>query len=136
MDELIRRHEGANWPSVEATEYKNEPGTWMDVTRRVLFDRDTSQFQVRYFEVAPGGYTSLEKHVHEHCVIVVRGRGEVQLGEETFEVGMLDEVTVASGVPHQFRNPSSEPFGIVCIVDRDRDRPVLLGNAKGSTASS
>lgn len=133
---MVIRHGGSEWPSVETDAYKNEPGTWVDVTRRVLFDRDSSQFQVRYFELGPEGYTSFEKHVHEHCVVVLRGEGEVQLGDRVERIGPMDVVAVTSETPHQFRNTGTEPFGILCIVDRERDRPVLLGNPPDSAASS
>ena len=133
---MVIKHQSQNWPEVEVQEYKNEPGTWMDVSRRVLFDSDASQFQVRYFELAPGGYTSFERHIHEHCVVVTRGKGEVQLNDQTTSIGLMDTVVVKSNVPHQFRNTSEEPFGILCIVDRDRDRPALLGNSTSFNSST
>jgi len=117
-----------DWQSIERQDYKNEPGTWMDVSRRVLFSSEYSQFETRYFEVAEGGYTSLEHHQHEHCVIVMRGRGEVRVGETVSEIGFGDVVHVGPHEVHQFRNSASEPFGILCIVDKERDRPVLVGN--------
>jgi ribulose-bisphosphate carboxylase large chain len=36
---------------------------------------ESQRFHVRYFEIAPGGYSTLEKHEHEHVVIPIRGRG-------------------------------------------------------------
>lgn len=132
---MVIKHASQNWPDVDVQSYKNEPGTWMEVTRRVLFDRDESQFQVRYFEVAPGGYTSFEKHVHEHCVLVLRGQGEVVLNGETTAITEKDVVIVTTETPHQFRNTSDAPFGILCIVDRERDRPVLLGNQEPPATS-
>lgn len=123
---MIHRFADYSWTETDQTEYKDEPGTWMSVTRRVLGPKLGAGFEVRYFEVAPGGYTSYERHRHEHCVMVVRGSGKVRLGNEWNALGPLDVVTVAPEMPHQFRNDSDEPFGIVCIVDRDRDRPVLL----------
>ena len=101
----------------------------MDVSRRVLFESDRSQFQVRYFEVAPNGYTSFEEHDHEHCVLVLQGTGEVYLDGDWSVIKEGDLVIVKSGVTHQFRNSSTGVFGIVCIVDKDRDRPRLLGNS-------
>ncbi len=132
---MIRRASPDGWAGVPVETYKNEPGTWMEVSRRVLFDSEQSQFQVRYFEVAPGGYTSFERHVHEHCVIVLRGQGRVLLGEETHEVGPGDVVEVASSTPHQFSNEGPDPFGILCVVDRERDRPEPLVSETRSEAS-
>lgn len=118
----IRRAEGFAWPGVERKEYK--PGHSLDVSRRSLLE--TAGIQVRYFELAPGGFTSFEKHEHEHAVVVLRGRGRVRLGNAWHELGERDAVHVGPMTPHQFKNDGVEPFGILCVVDRDRDRPILL----------
>ncbi len=125
---MIYKAGGFEWGDVDRQDYKNEPGTWMDVSRRVLFTTNDSQFETRYFEVAPGGYTSLEHHQHEHCVVVMRGGGEVTIADDVTSIGFGDVVHVGPHVVHQFRNPTSEPFGILCIVDKERDRPILVGN--------
>ena len=86
---------------------------------------ESTKFDVRYFEIAPGGFSSLESHVHEHAVIVLRGSGEVQLGEAVHALGFGDAVYVAPDEVHQFRNPTSGPFGFLCIVDSQRDKPTV-----------
>jgi quercetin dioxygenase-like cupin family protein len=83
-------------------------------------------FQLRYFEVAPRGYSSLEKHLHVHSVVVLRGRGRVIVGHEVFDVEPFDLVYVPSGTPHQFVSSGEEPFGFLCPVDLDRDPPQPL----------
>jgi quercetin dioxygenase-like cupin family protein len=118
----ITRAEGFSWPELEIKEYK--PGHSLDVTRRTLLESNGAQ--VRYFEVAPGGFTSFEKHEHEHLVVVLRGTGRVRLDSNWSELRQNDAVYVGPMVPHQFRNDGVEPFGILCVVDRDRDRPILL----------
>jgi ribulose-bisphosphate carboxylase large chain len=87
---------------------------------------ETTAFHVRYFEIAPGGFTSLEEHGHEHVVLVLRGRGQVRLGGAAAELSFGDLVYVAPRESHQFWNDSAEPFGFLCIVDAVRDRPVVL----------
>lgn len=124
---MIRKWAGSGWNKIPVEKYKNEPETWMNVDRHILFDSESSQFQTRYFEIEPGGYSSFEKHTHEHCVIVLRGCGSVRLEDEWHQVEFRDVVHVQPNIPHQFKNDGSEPFGILCIVDRDRDRPTLLG---------
>ncbi len=126
---MIQRAKGHEWPDLEVREYKDRPDTFLDVTRRNLYAKDDSRFEVRYFEVAPGGFTSFEMHEHEHFVVVLRGRGKVRLNEEWSEIDLNDTVQVGAMVPHQFRNEADEPFGILCVVDRDRDRPILLDPA-------
>lgn len=123
---MILRRSREGWEGVPAEEYKDEPGTWKSVSRRVLFESEGSQFQGRYFEIGPGGHTSFEKHRHEHFVTVLSGKGIVMLGDQEHEVGPGDVVHVTTEVPHCFKNPGESPFGILCVVDRVRDRPVLL----------
>lgn len=132
---MIARSEGFSYPDVELTHYKDEPGTWVAVSRRVFHPASSTQFDTRYFEVAPGGYTSFEKHQHEHMVVVIRGHGRVRLGDEWNDIGPGDVVHVSGMTPHQFVNQSEQPFGIVCIVDRERDRPILLQNDTTSDSS-
>ena len=45
-----------------------------------------------------------------------------------YRVGFGDVIYVAPDDPHQFRNPqnSTEPFGFLCIVNAERDRPVSV----------
>lgn len=109
--------------------YKDEPGHWQGVRRFHLFDGESSAFQGRYFEVAPGGFSSHEVHRHEHFVLVVRGRGRVRLGDAWHDVAPMDVVIVGPELEHQFVNPYDEPLGFLCVVDRVRDRGRLLGNA-------
>lgn len=113
------------WDGVPVVEYKQPADPWCGIVRQVLVgDRgEQTAFQVRYFEIAPGGFSSLESHRHEHAVIVLRGCGEVQLGLENHELKFGDVVYVAPDEVHQFRNPAREPFGFLCIVDARRDAP-------------
>lgn len=117
MTSRVHLHDGSfDWSGVAVTSYR--PGA----NRRVL--AEAKGFQVRYFEVEPGGATALEQHQHEHCVVVMRGRGQAVLGTQVHEIGFGDVVYVGPDDPHQFRNEgATEPFGFLCIVDAERDRP-------------
>jgi len=127
----VIRHNGAfDWRDVPLEAYKTDSETWKGITRRELVGRrgESPQFHIRYFELAPGGYSTLEKHEHEHAVIPIRGRGEVQFGCSIYQVGFGDVVYVAPNDPHQFRNPddAEEPFGFLCTVNAERDRPISV----------
>jgi quercetin dioxygenase-like cupin family protein len=100
-----------------------------DVSRQVLFGDDTLAAQLRYFEVAPGGYTTLERHEHTHAVLVLRGGGRALVGEAVFELAEHDLVTVPPLTWHQFRAPSDRPLGFLCMVNAERDRPQLPDEA-------
>lgn len=124
---VIRHDGGFTWQGVPLEAYKETTEAWRGVTRRELSGRrgESQAFHVRYFEIAPGGYSTLEKHAHEHVVIPVRGGGEVQFGCFIHRVGFGDVVYIAPNDPHQFRNPedATEPFGFLCIVNAERDAP-------------
>ncbi len=120
------------WDGVELEPYKlrtHRGGEFRGASRQVLIGRDGERvrFHVRYFELAPGGFTSLERHRHAHVVITVRGRGRVRVGEKQYQVRRLDTLYVAPNQPHQLAAAGRSPFGFLCIVDarRDRPRPVI-----------
>ena len=124
---VIRHRGGLRWEGIDAAAYKTTTDSWKGVSRRELIGKrgESPRFHVRYFELDPGGYSTLEKHDHEHVVVVQRGRGEVRLGCTLYRVGFGDVVYVAPDDPHQFVNPEDahEPFGFLCIVNAERDRP-------------
>ena len=115
------------WKGREKTIYKGTTELpFQDVSRLELIGPtgEKTAFDLRYFEIAPGGYTSLEKHAHTHTVICMRGRGilineEDRLPMAPFDIAYIDSLRV-----HQLRNDGTEPFGFFCIVDRERDRPM------------
>ncbi|HZT80565.1 MAG TPA: cupin domain-containing protein [Gemmataceae bacterium] len=124
---VLRFRPDFRWEGVPVQSYKAPADHWCGIIRSVLVGEggERTAFHVRYFEIAPGGFSSLEHHRHEHVVVVLRGCGEVRLGETTHAVGFGDVVYVAPDEVHQLRNPSgAEPFGFLCVVDARRDAPV------------
>jgi mannose-6-phosphate isomerase-like protein (cupin superfamily) len=124
---LVRRHKGDfHWEGVDVLAYKQEGSApFRDVTRQVLFDSADPPAQLRYFEVAPGGHTTLERHEHVHSVMVIRGRGQCLVGERAYELGANDLVAVPPMTWHQFRAAPDSPLGFLCLVSAVRDRPQL-----------
>jgi quercetin dioxygenase-like cupin family protein len=128
-ESLVRKHSGDfHWQGVDVLRYKQD-GTapFRDVTRQVLFDSNDPPAQLRYFEVAPGGYTTLERHEHVHSVMVIRGRGQCLVGDKAYELATHDLVSVPPMTWHQFRAAGDEPLGFLCLVASTRDRPQLPG---------
>lgn len=114
------------WQDVPVLAYKQDGAApFRDVTRQVLFEDPALACQLRYFEVAPNGHTTLERHAHIHAVMVVRGRGECMVGDEVFAIGEHDLVKVPPLTWHQFRAPPDTPLGFLCLVNVERDRPQL-----------
>ena len=127
----VVRGEGFRWEGIPERRYKEEDGTFRGVLRQTLLGEGEGEaalaFLTRYFEIAPGGFSTLERHGHPHAVVVLAGRGHVVLGEETFPLAPHDCVYVSPETPHQFRADEGETLGFLCIVDRDRDRPRPIG---------
>jgi quercetin dioxygenase-like cupin family protein len=129
---------GFGWEGVERRRYKSTGQDiprgmgFSDVTRHTLARPDElpAAYELRYFELAPGGYTSLEKHRHSHFVIVVRGEGSALVGDRVVRCRPFDAVHVPPLAPHRFTNAGEEPFGFLCPVDRDRDRPQPLDDSE------
>lgn len=126
---VVRFREGFEWEGVEPRAYKDPAAHWRGVARHALIGEagETAPFHVRYFEIAPGGHSTHETHAHEHVMVPVRGRGLAILGGRRVEVGFGDVIYVAPDDPHQFKNPTEEPFGFLCIVPARRDRPQPVG---------
>jgi mannose-6-phosphate isomerase-like protein (cupin superfamily) len=122
---LVRKHTGDfHWEGVDVLAYKQEGAApFKDVTRQVLFESADPPAQLRYFEVAPGGHTTLERHEHVHSVMVIRGRGQCLVGERAYELGENDLVNVPPMTWHQFRAAADAPLGFLCLVAAQRDRP-------------
>ncbi len=120
----VRYAGGFRWRGVDVRAYKPEGTHFRDVTRQVLFGAETGgQSELRYFEVAPGGHTTLERHRHVHQVLILRGRGRALLAEGVVEVAPFDLVAVPPCTWHQFRAAEDEALGFLCLVDAERDRP-------------
>ena len=121
---------GFDWKDVPLEAYKLNAADYKGISRRELVGKrgETTKFHVRYFEILPGGHSTLEKHEHEHVVIPMRGIGEAQAGCYIWTVGVGDVVYVSPSDPHQFRCPADakEPFGFLCIVNSERDRPTAV----------
>jgi len=121
----IRQTAPFRWEDVPLLAYKEDGGThFKSVTRQVLFDGgDHLGAQLRYFEIAPGGHSTLERHDHVHSVMIVRGRGQVLVGREIHDLALNDLIYVPSQTWHQFRATTDEPLGFLCLVRCDRDKP-------------
>jgi mannose-6-phosphate isomerase-like protein (cupin superfamily) len=119
-----RQTEPFRWEGIEVRPYKADGSHFAGVTRQVLFEGgDGLACQLRYFEIAPGGWSSLERHHHAHAVMIVRGGGRVLVGSRVFEAAVNDLVRVPSLTWHRFRATDSAPFGFLCMVDCERDVP-------------
>ena len=121
----VRRFNAFGWESVPVLSYK-EGGPYKDVTRQILFEgAETLPVQWRYFEVQPGGHSTLERHEHIHWVLILRGRGACLVGDEITDIAEHDLVEIRAMQWHQFRAAEDAPLGFLCLVAAERDRPQL-----------
>jgi mannose-6-phosphate isomerase-like protein (cupin superfamily) len=81
--------------------------------------------ELRYFEMAPGGFSTLERHEHMHAVLILRGRGHCLVGGDVKPIETRDLITVPPMTWHQFRATRGEPLGFLCMVNAARDKPQL-----------
>jgi quercetin dioxygenase-like cupin family protein len=123
----VRAQTGASrWDGVEELRYKAEGSApFRDITRQVLFQDPALACELRYFEMQPGGYSTLERHEHAHAVMIQRGAGRVLVGDRVYAVREHDLVHIPAMTWHQFRAPDDAPFGFLCMVNAARDRPQL-----------
>lgn len=133
----LLKHFGAfQWKGIARQQYKESGPHWKDVSRTELValpNKNELPFHVRYFEIGRGGFSSKERHAHEHVVIVVRGAGTVELEGKSNKLAVGDVVHVQSWQVHQFRHTGGkEPLGFYCIVAADRDRPMVEGEGPSS----
>jgi mannose-6-phosphate isomerase-like protein (cupin superfamily) len=114
------------WEGVELRAYKDEASApFKGVSRQTLASDPNLDAELRYFEVEPGGHSTLERHDHMHSVMIVAGEGRVLIGAEIFSVKPQDLVTISSWTWHQFRASANGKLGFLCLVNSRRDRPQL-----------
>ncbi len=106
-----------DYETVAVKEY-DEGNASRGSTRRILIGRDegAEDFIVRYFTIPPGGHSSLERHRHQHGVVIVQGHGHVLLGDRRIEIGVGDAVFVEPDELHQFQADSEGPLGFICVI--------------------
>ena len=122
----VIRTQGNGWDGVPVEGYR--PGAAAGVERHTIVGGrkdDAAQpgpsSELRYFELQPGAVSRLEKHEHEHFVIVKRGEGYAVINDTLTEIAPNDVVYVGPLEVHQFVNRGDEPFGFYCFVDAMRD---------------
>jgi quercetin dioxygenase-like cupin family protein len=105
-----------DWEDISEAAYDSAEVRGVTVRWLIGGAERTPHFAVRFFEIEPGGCTSLDRHEHDHGVVVLRGQGQVLLGEEVTELGCGDVVYVSPNELHQFTCVGDEPFGFLCVI--------------------
>jgi mannose-6-phosphate isomerase-like protein (cupin superfamily) len=124
MRAVIRHLEDFRWDGVPVLNYKEEGSHFKAISRQVLFEGGPKLgAELRYFEIEPGGHSTLERHDHIHSVMIIRGSGHCLVGDAIYPLAANDLVYVPTMTWHQFRATDEQPLGFLCLVNCDRDRP-------------
>ena len=102
--------------NVEAREVTTDGAEEVTI-RWLVSKRDGApHFQMRLFEVGPGGRTPLHEHEWEHEVYILEGSGTLVFeGEEhPFEKGFF--AFVPAGREHSFVNTGEGKLSFICVV--------------------
>jgi quercetin dioxygenase-like cupin family protein len=126
-DSPIRRSlPGQHWECVDRLDYKpTGSAPFKAITRQVFFADESLACELRYFEIAPGGHSTLERHGHAHGVMILTGRGACLVGREVHRLALHDLIQIPPWTWHQLMADPDSPLGFLCMVNRERDRPVL-----------
>lgn len=123
---MIKRYVGDgrahDWEGVAVQAYAGADACGATVRRLIGRAEEAPTFSLRYFEIAPGGYSVLESHHYEHGVVIYRGSGTVLLGDAEYPVRTGDVIYIPGWERHQFRNPGPDVLGFLCIVPAQRQR--------------
>jgi len=116
LHRFIGRDGNYEWEGIPVEKY--EKGGAVGGTKQVLIGRRDSamNFGLRYYEVAPGGQSSFDRHAHDHGVYILRGKALVLMGSEVMEIGPGDVLYIPPDEQHQFENIGDGPLGFLCAV--------------------
>ncbi len=93
---VVRRSQRARltYPGMRATDYLLSPGL-------------NGRLEVIWAEASPEGGSGEEPYSHEgdeECVVVIRGRMEIWVGDERYVLSPGDAITFSSRLPHRWKN--------------------------------
>ncbi|MEO0202809.1 MAG: cupin domain-containing protein [candidate division WOR-3 bacterium] len=120
---FVKHIQNYRWENVYEKPYKIQDNSFLNVKRFEIIKG--KEIELRYFEIEKGGYSSLEKHEHEHIVIFLKGRGIVLIGDEIYNFEPFDIIHIPSWKNHRFI-AKDEDVGFFCIVVSQRDKPQKL----------
>jgi len=73
-------------------------------------------YTLRLFKIEPQGHSPHHQHDWEHINYVVKGKGQLQIGDDVHEIEEGDYAFVPPNIRHQFSNPHDSDFKFICIV--------------------
>ena len=99
-----------------------EVSTGKKVFKQILIWNDVApDFVMRKFIIEPGGEMPFHKNSLEHEQLVLKGKVEVKIGNEVFEIIKDDIVYIPAGAPHYYKTIGDEAFEFIYVVPNKED---------------
>jgi len=115
-------------PIIKPEKVNSEPiKTGQGVSRKMLISPEVGpNFAMRQFSIEPKGFMPLHTNLVEHEQYVLRGRAQLELGDEKVVVQAGDVVFIPAGLPHSYVNLGQEPFEFLCLVPNKEDQTEMV----------
>lgn len=107
---------------VEECEMKAEGAHGVRVKYLLHEGVGAKRVQLRLFTINAEGYTPVERHIHEHEVFILDGKGLVRGGNTEVIVKKGDIVFIPSWEKHQFTNIGEEKLQFLCTKETKNAR--------------
>lgn len=106
---------------VELVEVNVEGANEVKYSRVITEELGWDGHCLRLFRINSGGYTPHHAHDWEHVNYIIKGTGEVTIGDKVISLTAKDFAFVPPNVMHQFRNNSDDVLEFICIVPKAGD---------------
>jgi len=74
-------------------------------------------FSMRLFRVEAGGNIPEHSHPWEHEIFVLKGKGRIRIGTQTFEIAEGDAIYVPPDIPHEY--DAYEEVLLLCMIPNE-----------------
>jgi len=101
---------------IPAREVKTEGAEQVTIRWLVSTKDGAPSFQMRLFEVGPGGRTPLHSHEWEHEVYILEGNGTLSYEGEKYPFTKGYFAFVPAGREHSFINTGENTLSFICVV--------------------
>ena len=108
-----------SWENVETQVFTNEPVK--GVIKNILVGPQDSSpnFIIRFFQVPVGGSTFDHAHPHEHGMVILHGKAQIEINGETYALNPYDSVFVSGNDHHQVKNIGDTSLGFICVITNE-----------------
>ncbi|MBE0477690.1 cupin domain-containing protein [Candidatus Aerophobetes bacterium] len=78
-------------------------------------------FEMRCFDIKKEGRTRYGSHPHEHEVLVLEGKGVLNINGEKKKIKPYDAIYIAPDEYHQFINEGEDTLRIICLIPKGKE---------------